>query len=402
MEKLRLLLPQLARLHKKLDESYAALQELSYDELSDDRKRAYQSYKISYLVIPLNTPKADVFEVYEDINSGGEYLTAQQVRRAVYYGPYINVIDDLKETCADFHAVRDPRAVKVGTYAPCKKDSDGELILRAFAFRHNGNRFKTPIKSFLNRELDGSADVDCTTEEHKRRVAVLVEQRRHEFVSVMKIARQIFGDIAFRKGKEKEDNDIEQSTTKKNTVKKETSDYAISTTMWDAQYCAIAELMAHHPRYVELDFVKSKDRIAAALQDNIRYGFFATDDNKTTASKFELRKHELKTLIQKAMETNGPRGERSHHGVTVTTTATTTLDQRRSFPPEWRRRLFVEQNGQCGLCGQSMAESRLDETGYVHMDHKQPYSMGGPTIYTNAQLVHSICNRSKSNKDVHG
>jgi Protein of unknown function DUF262 len=286
MEKLQSLLPQLATLHKKLDESYASLQDLSYDELSDERKRD-QSYKISYMVIPLNTPKTDVFEVYEDINSGGAYLTAQQVRRAVYYGPYIDLIDEIKETCADFHAVRDPRAFKAGTYAPCKKDSDGELVLRAFAFRRNGNRFKTPIKSFLNRELDGSADADCTTEDDRRRVTDMVEQQRNEFVSVIKIARQVLGDNAFRKGKEKEGNDIEQSTTKKNPGKKETSDYAILATMWDAQYCAIAELMAHHPRYEELDFVKSKDRIAAALQDNIRYGFFATDDNKTTASKFE-------------------------------------------------------------------------------------------------------------------
>jgi 5-methylcytosine-specific restriction endonuclease McrA len=49
-----------------------------------------------------------------------------------------------------------------------------------------------------------------------------------------------------------------------------------------------------------------------------------------------------------------------------------------------------------------MDENRLDETDYVHLDHKQPYSKGGPTNYANAQLVHSICNRSKSNKDVHG
>jgi Protein of unknown function DUF262/HNH endonuclease len=399
MEKLQSLLPQLARLHKKLDESYASLQELSYDELSDARKRAYQSYKISYMAIPLNTPKADVFEVYEDINSGGAHLTAQQLRRSVYYGPYMDLFDEIRETCADFHAVRDPRAFKAGTYAPCKKDSDGELILRAFAFRRNGNRFKTPIKKFLNRELDGSTDANCTTEDDKRRVTDMVAQQRNEFVSIMKINRQIFGDNAFRKGKEKEDDDIEVKKTKRNRGKKKTSDYAISATMWDAKYCAIAELMAHHPRYKELDFVKSKDRIAAALQETIRNGFFATDDNKTTTNKFELRKHELKTLIQKAIETNGHRGERSHHGGAATTIA---LDQRRSFPPEWRQRLYAEQNGQCGLCGQSMDESRLDETDYVHMDHKQPFSKGGQTVYANAQLVHSICNRSKSNKDVHG
>ena len=73
-EKMMNILPGLAKL-SKLDESYQVMNGLSFDDLSLDRQRAFESYTISYMVVPLGTPKADVFEVYEDINSGGEELT---------------------------------------------------------------------------------------------------------------------------------------------------------------------------------------------------------------------------------------------------------------------------------------------------------------------------------------
>jgi hypothetical protein len=228
-----------------------------------------------------------------------------------------------------------------------------------------------------------------------------VDQQRQEFAAVMKIAREIFGDNAFRKKEKK-------SFASSSTI------VPISTSMWDAQYCAIAELMA---QYSLLDFTKSKDRIAAALQDNLQNGFFATDDNKTTASKFVQRKHKLKTLICNAIDgsnnnnsnNNRQRGvggggggdERSlHGGAAAANTSTTTMpdQRRRSFPPEWRRRLFVNQKGMCALCCQSLVWSRLDETDYSHMDHIHPYSKGGRTVFSNAQLVHATCNRSKGNK----
>lgn len=183
--------------------------------------------------------------------------------------------------------------------------------------------------------------------------------------------------------------------------------------MWDAQYCAIAELMA---QYNLLDFTKSKDRIAAALQDDLQSGFFATDDNKTTASKFEVRKHELKTLIRNAMDGNNKNNNNNRQrngggggdeqslpgGAAAATTTRTMPDQRRrNFPPEWRRRLFVDQKGVCALCRQSLDWYRvLGETDYAHMDHIHPYSKGGRTVFSNAQLVHAICNRSKGNKQV--
>ena len=75
------ILPELACL-SKLDESYEKLNGLCYAALSDEQKGACGSYSITYVVIPHGTTKPDVFEVYEDISSGGEDPKPQQVRRS--------------------------------------------------------------------------------------------------------------------------------------------------------------------------------------------------------------------------------------------------------------------------------------------------------------------------------
>jgi Protein of unknown function DUF262 len=119
-EKLIKILPSVGRL-SKLDESYKALNGLVFDDLDPARQGAFECYSISYLVVPLGTPKSDVYEVYEDINSGGTDLTQQQVRRAVFHGPYMKMIDKLKDRNSDFQAIFDPKAFRAGVYSPAKR-----------------------------------------------------------------------------------------------------------------------------------------------------------------------------------------------------------------------------------------------------------------------------------------
>lgn len=63
-KKIEAILPGLKVL-SKLDESYVELEGLSFDDLSEDRRNAFESYPISYQVIPFGTEKKDIFEVYE-------------------------------------------------------------------------------------------------------------------------------------------------------------------------------------------------------------------------------------------------------------------------------------------------------------------------------------------------
>ena len=76
-------LPEFDKL-SKLDEDYSDLDGLSFRDLTDTRQKAFESYCITYLIIPFGTDPADVFEVYSDINSGER----RRVRRVLRYTLY--------------------------------------------------------------------------------------------------------------------------------------------------------------------------------------------------------------------------------------------------------------------------------------------------------------------------
>ncbi len=76
-------------------------------------------------------------------------MKAQQLRRAVYYGDYILLLDRLAND-ENFQAIRDPKSFRKGTYTLCPKESDRELILRGFAWGRKYRSYKRPLKTFLN------------------------------------------------------------------------------------------------------------------------------------------------------------------------------------------------------------------------------------------------------------
>ena len=358
------ILPELACL-SKLDESYEKLNGLCYAALSDERKAAYESYSITYVVIPHGTPKPDVFEVYEDINSGGEDLKPQQVRRAVYYGPYIELLDIIAEECENFHVVRDAAAVHKQAYETCPTHSDRELILRALAFRTAGGQYKGPLKKFLNRELDGTDEFEHRDDKDKQRIRDMLAGLKAEFETVMKVARNVFEDHAFRKwGQAGRSQDKQYAWSK-----------SISPPLWDAGYLALAELIKE---FKPAQFTEAKREIVSALKMSYEDGFFAQDTAGITDKKFLARKDELKRLFRNAIEEGS-----------------NARDSRRAFSPQMRQPLFDQQGGKCPICTQTIDPKRIEDAEHVEIDHKTPHSLGGRTTPENAQLVHRECNRKK-------
>jgi hypothetical protein len=141
----------------KLDETYEELNGLTYNQLSTDRKKAFQSYTMACTVIPLKTNKEEVYSCYEDLNSGGEDLSEQQLRKALYYSDaaveYMELLHRLAKN-EDFQCIREPKAFRNGKYQLCPKEKDRELILRAFAFeRVQPKNARKPIKKILNDEI---------------------------------------------------------------------------------------------------------------------------------------------------------------------------------------------------------------------------------------------------------
>ncbi len=57
-----------------------------------------------------------------------------------------------------------------------------------------------------------------------------------------------------------------------------------------------------------------------------------------------------------------------------------------------KQELYEKQKGCCNLCGQSIDKTRLSDGSYVHLDHIEPYSLGGKSTPDNADLVRAACN----------
>ena len=341
----------------KLDENYEDLNGLSYSHLSRERQFALQSFTVSCTIIPHDTPRQEVFAAYEDINSGGEDLKAQQLRRAAYFGAYIELLDKLA-TNLDFQYVRDPRAARAGTYTLDPKESDREMILRAFAFNRGWQGYIRPVKTFLNLELESFEELD------EARKPVTLRELEEEFCWVLKTARQVWGpEDAFARKWEPSRSCDEWVWSN-----------SVSLQLWDVMYSVLAELRLEN--FSTLSFTQSAGGIVNAFKRLFERDLLDMG-GQVTVAKFAARRD----LVKATLKSQLPQP----------------LSSSRSFanPEALRLRCFSAQLGACAICGQPLDPSRLHDGTYAHLDHRVAWARGGRTAVENAQLVHAGCNLSK-------
>ena len=342
----------------KLDENYDALNGLTFKDLSEERQSSYENYEIACSIIPHSATKEEVFSCYEDINSGGEDLSAQQVRRAVFYGEYIEMLDRLAKN-EDFQCILKPEAFRKGKYELCPRESDRELILRAFAWARNHASYKSPIKSFLNTELRHYGDLSKTNPE---KVAAELRQYEDDFAFIMKTWRNVFSeeDGAFRVWEKKKDGTWGWKP-------------AINKQLWDVLYLVLKELRRKYP--TESSYTRKKKELLISIKNIFELGKLDFS-SRPTAVKFTDQRDTFKRGLETVLSEN---------------------DGKRNFTntSELKRVLFERQGGLCTICNQTIDRNRLDDGSYVHLDHLHPYAKGGQSTDDNARLTHAACNRSK-------
>ncbi|KAA8494642.1 hypothetical protein FVE85_2883 [Porphyridium purpureum] len=372
-ERFDAVLPRLEYL-QKLSDDYENLNGISFLGLSEDRRRMFKNFQITVSIIPYGTPMQEVFDVYNDINSGGEKMNEQQVRRAFFYGPYIRMLDEVANTCTDFHAIRDPTAVENRTYKPCRKEADRQLILRALAFTESGTQKRDMrLHQLMNEELIGFTDEELEGKNDKQKADQLI-RKRSDFEKVMEISRNVFGRHAFRRWKKLRGGEYEWETS-------------VNLLLWDAGVAAMIDLIR---LYKSAQFTAAKSSMIQGIQKSYENEALGDLDGKRRTAFFIARRDEFKRIVNDAISNSTP-----------------PLDPIRSFSsisdtsanrPVFVRKLSESQNGLCGICKQFMDEARFNEPGYVHIDHIIPHSKGGPTNAENAQLVHAECNLAKGAK----
>ena len=73
-------------------------------------------------------------------------------------------------------------------------------------------------------------------------------------------------------------------------------------------------------------------------------------------------------------------------------------DDERTFPYDYRQRLWTDQKHICALTGKYISLQDALNTDVTRIDHIIPHSKGGKTVKENAQLVFNKANQDKSDK----
>lgn len=320
---------------------------MRYEDLSEENQRTFDRCDIITLTIPASYSDEQIFTIYEDINSGSDNLSAQQLRRAVFHGPYMELIDSLREN-ADFLRAR------CANSADSQREADGELVLRLLAFGSRWREHRSPRKVFLNDELrkyEKRAEIFGQTGEQ-----YLADQRAM-FERTMRVALRAFGeDAVFRRW----------------DATKEIWGKQVDPLFAELVFAALHNLL-QGGRVSEAQLVASSSSLIKATKR-----LFLDDDEFNPALRSRTAIDASVRLLEDTIigAVGGP------------------LDARRAFTFDLveKRALWERQGQACTICGELIRESDLADGRALHVDHMLPHARGGATDDTNAALVHAACN----------
>ena len=265
-EQLANILPKVGTLRRLTDE-YEQLNTLTFNLLRPKWKEFVEEYSIDIVVIPSGISKELIFKLYEDINMGGVPHSAQMLRRVVFAGSFMEMVESIRFDCKDFHFIRDPNKFAKESkkaYQRDSRESDGELILMAFAFEdtHDEKPEMRITKKFLN---DASARLSAKSKDEIARV-------HKTFKTVMSTVRQIFQEDAFRVH--------DRSSTRSQHLSKR---------LWVAKYSAFAKVLKSGTSKEELRLAK------ASIQQ--RVGAY----DHSMSRKLEEYRDDLEDIIRKSL-----------------------------------------------------------------------------------------------------
>lgn len=115
----------------------------TYETLEPEDRRRLDDSIIHATVIKQDEPSDDqssVYFIFERLNTGGTLLQPQEIRAAIFQGPFNKLLHELNSL--------DAWRQVFGSPSPRLKDQ--ELILRFFAFLMSSDTYTRPMKEFLN------------------------------------------------------------------------------------------------------------------------------------------------------------------------------------------------------------------------------------------------------------
>lgn len=167
------------------------LQKMQVQGLSSPAQAITRRFVPAVLILHESVPEVK-YEVFDRLNTGGVIAEPMEVRNAIYYGPFNDLLHEVSEM-EDFRRLwgipLDAKArSRNGTY---KRMADLEMALRFFAFQ-DYKKFDGRLKGFLN---DFMSERNNAYNNNK----VLIDQDRALFMQTMKRALFLLGESALQR-----------------------------------------------------------------------------------------------------------------------------------------------------------------------------------------------------------
>ncbi len=151
------------------------------DSLEIEDRRHLDDSIIHATVMRQDIPSDDdssIYHVFERLNTGGKILSGQEIRACLYHGPF-------NELIAELNGYQEWRDI----FGPeNRRLRDQELILRFFAFKHDGVSYFRPLKGFLNKFMKSNRYLERFP----------AERLSEEFKSTVETIIITLGDRPFR------------------------------------------------------------------------------------------------------------------------------------------------------------------------------------------------------------
>jgi uncharacterized protein with ParB-like and HNH nuclease domain len=309
-------------------------------ELDSEFQKKIRSTTIHSIIIKKESNSDIKFEIFERLNTGSTKLNEDEIRNTVYRGNYIELLSELSENPTFHELIQKDNFKKRMIYRG--------MILRFLALSEKSYlNYKSSMKQFSNKELRDNRNLSA----EKRK------EYKLRFEHCLDLVKVVFGTNAFRRY-------IPSSTEEGGKW----SANQINMSLFDLQ-------MVGFVNFSKNEVLSKADAIREELLNLMTTDMefqnligFKTSDTDNVKKRFKMYMDMLERVI----------GDKMY--------------PERNFSFSVKEELF-NSNPYCAISGQKILAIEDSE-----VDHIVPYSKGGKTEISNAQLVLRYFNRAKSDK----
>lgn len=322
----------------KNDFALNGLQELNelngkcYKDLSKDIQKKLKSSSLS--TITLLKQSTDLkYEIFARLNQGAVKLNPQELRNCIYRGTFNKMLDDIAATNPHLHNL---------FHDDNNRKSYQERILRFFALRNYQD-----YQSSMLKTMNSYMELHRNDEEDEIKAA------KDRFNNTIDIITQVLGNKAFM-----------AFDRNKNTILEK-----FSGSVYDSIIIPFSFFDKH-------SLIVNADKIREAVMNvKMTDESYREDTYAATGSKVRVIRR-IQTIYNLILSITGNNS---------------TDSDRRLFSEDERKMLYESSDKKCAICGNLILN--IDD---CEIDHIIPFAKGGKTELSNAQIVHRICNREKS------